>query len=165
MFSKFQCFFWMFFSHMSQCFLDSCANHFHLPDHQFVRSKSLENVLCMILWVEEHMWEITKSGEFWVSFVNSTVTSDIIAGIGAYTVWAHTRTLLWSIKTLLNKADIDRGLCTATGTSKCTLHLHSHTWSLSELDFWIQEVEVLTNLTSCISTKIGRAHVWTPVTR
>jgi len=88
------------------------------------------------------------------SFVNSIVTSDIIAGIGADRVWAHTRTILWSIKTLLDAADVDGGLCTATGTSKCTPppHLHSLTQSLSERDFWIQEVEVLTNSTSCIST-------------
>jgi hypothetical protein len=86
--------------------------------------------------------------------VNSTVTSDIIAGIGADRVWAHIRLILWSIKTLVDAADVDGGLRTATGTSKCTppLHLHSRTQSLSELDFWIQEVEVLTNSTSCIST-------------
>jgi hypothetical protein len=65
-------------------------------------------------------------------------------------VWAHTRIILWSIKTLLDAADVDEGLRTATGTSKCTPpHLHSRTQSLSELDFWIQEVRVLTNLTSC----------------
>jgi hypothetical protein len=101
----------------------------------------------MILWAEEHTWEITESGEF----VNSIVTSDIIAGIGADRVWSRTRTILWSMETLLNAADDDGGLCTAP---KCTPppHLHSLTQLLSELDFWIQEVEVLTNSTSCIST-------------
>jgi len=87
-----------------------------------------------------------------VSFVNSIATSDIIAGIGADRVWAHSRTILWS---LLDAADVDGGLRTATGTSKCTPpHLHSLTQSLSssELDFWIQELEVLMNSTSCIST-------------
>ena len=32
------------------------------------------------------------------------------------------------------------------------LHLHSRTQSLSELNFWIREVKVFTNSTSCIST-------------
>ena len=59
--------------------------------------------------------------------------------------------ILWSIKTL-DAADVDGGLRTANIKMHPPLHLHSLTQSLSELDFWIQEVEVLTNSTSCIST-------------
>ena len=65
MFSKFQCFFWMFFWHMHLFFLDSCTHSFCLPIHQFKKiHTTLENVVSRNLCLEEHMWEITESSEF-----------------------------------------------------------------------------------------------------
>ena len=39
-------FFECFFSRMSRFFLDSCANHFQLPEDQFTRSKSRSKMFC-----------------------------------------------------------------------------------------------------------------------
>ena len=53
---------------------------------------SLENVLCMILWADlEHMWEIIESGEFFELHCYLRYNC-------RDRVWAHTRTILWSIK-------------------------------------------------------------------
>ena len=111
-----------FFSHMSLFILDSCADHFHLPDHQFTRFKSRSKMFCAWFFGRRNI-----CGKL-PSFVNSIVTSDVIAGIGADSVWVHTRTISiisWSIKTLLDAADVDGGLRTATGTSKCIPFTHS----------------------------------------
>ena len=82
------------------------------------------------------------------------VASDVIVGIGAYRVWVHTFTISYSIYSLLNAADVDGGLCTATGTSKWPPppHPHSLTRLCSDLDFWIQRVKTFKNSTSCFST-------------
>ena len=80
MFSEFQCFFWMFFSHINLFFLDSCADHFQLPDHQFTRFKSRSKIFCVWFFGRRNICgKLLKAA----SFVNSTVTSDIISGIGA----------------------------------------------------------------------------------
>ena len=58
------------------------------------------------------MWKFIESEEFlWTPLL-----PDVIAGIGADRVWAHTRSISWSIETLV-VADVDGGFCTATGTS------------------------------------------------
>ena len=105
----------------------------------------------MNLCSEKHMWEITESGEFCEIHC---YLNNIIVGIGADRVWAHIYTILYSADSLLNVADVDGGLCTATGTSKCTPppHPHSLTRLRSDLNFWIQKVKVLENSTSGFST-------------
>ena len=66
----------------------------------------LKSVLCMNLYLEEHIWEIAKSSEF----LKLNVASYIIVGIGVYRVWVHTCTISYSIESLLNMADIDGGV-------------------------------------------------------
>jgi hypothetical protein len=58
MFSEFSMFFFLcFFHHVSLLLFDS-----YTPDHKI--HITFKTVLCMNLCLEEHMWEITESGEF-----------------------------------------------------------------------------------------------------
>ena len=82
----------------------------------------LKSVLCTNLYLEEHMWKIAKA----VSFLKFNVASNIIVSIGVYRVWVHTCTISYSIESLLNTADVDGGLCTATITLKCPPPPHPH---------------------------------------
>jgi len=71
-----------------------------------------ENVLSMILWAEEHMWEITESGEFLWTPLLPPISLLGLVQIGS----GH---ILEQI--LCHRNTPQRGLRTATGTSKCTL--------------------------------------------
>ena len=109
----------------------------------------LKSVLCTNLYLEEHMRKIAKA----VSFLKFNVASNIIVSIGVYRVWVHTCTISYSIESLLNTADVDGGLCTATRTLKCPPpSTPSLTQLHSDLNFWIQKVKNFDNLTSCFST-------------
>ena len=124
MFSEFQCFFWSFFCHISLIFLDSCTDTCYPSDYQLTRSTSCSKVFCARIFTWRNIrGKLPKA----VSFLKFNVASDIIVGIGAHRVWVHTCTISYSIESLLNTADVDGGLCTATGTSKCPpLHTLTH---------------------------------------
>ena len=117
----------MFFSHMSLFFPDSCAYHFQLPEHQFTRSKSHSKMFCA--WFFGRTWNICGKLLKAASSLNSTVTSDIIAGIGS----GHTLEQSYG---QLNTPQ--RGRCWRKVTHSHRnikmyppLHLHSRTQSLS----------------------------------
>lgn len=110
---------------------------------------SLENVLCMILWAEEHKYvgNYWKRRVLWTPLLSLILLPGLVQiGSGHVVEQSYCQS-----KQLLDTADVDGGLRTATGTSKCTPPPHLHLCTQS-LDFWIQEVEDLMNSTSCIST-------------
>ena len=116
----------------------------NLQDPNLARKCSVHDSLCGGT-AEEPTWDITGSGKFCELHCCLRYHCRDWCGWGLDTI-------LWSIETLLDMAEVEGGLCTATGTSKRTLHTFTHSQLLSELDFWIQDVEFLTNSTSCIST-------------
>jgi len=99
-------FFECFFVIQVYFFFDSCTSLFCLPDLQFTRSTSYPKMFCaqVFAWRNIH-GKLLKVA----SFVNFTVTSNIIAGIAAYMVEVHNWIITLSVDSLLKVADIDGG--------------------------------------------------------
>jgi len=65
MFSKFQCFFSMFFHHKDLIFLDSCTDTLYPFDYKLIRSKSCLKVFCAQIFTRRNICgKITQSDEF-----------------------------------------------------------------------------------------------------
>jgi len=136
-FYKFQCFFECFFVIWSWLLENPVAiASTYLPiNSQTFKSQS--KMLCMQVFAWRNICEKLLKA---VSFTSIYITFNIIVGIGVAKVLAlHDRNFRQSIHFPM-VADANRGFCTATGTTKCTLPLHPYslTQTLLDLDFWIQ---------------------------
>jgi hypothetical protein len=132
---------------MGLFFLDSCTDPFFPPDHKSTRSTSRSKMF--------RAWIYWKRRVLWYSLLPPISLSALVRR-GSGHIFAQFHTPLNALDSLLNVADVDGGLCTATGTSKCTPppHPQSLTRLRSDLNFWIQKVKVLENSTSGFSFNI-----------
>jgi len=118
-------FFEMFFCHMGLCFLDSCTA-FCQPGHHSITSTSHWKMFCTWIFAWRNIGgKLLKAA----SFMNSGVTSNIIAGS-----WSNTWKISWSIDSLFNAPDVNGGFCPTIGTSKCTLLAHRIAFGVWLLD-------------------------------
>ena len=123
-----------------------------LPDHQFMCKIqiSLENVLCMIpLGGRTYVGNYWKQRVLWIPLLPPISLPGLVQiGSGRILEQSYGQSKHSSTRQTLTESYAQP----PEHQNVPRLHLHSRTQSLSELDFWIQELEVLTNSTSCIST-------------
>lgn len=92
------------------------------PSINSQRSRSISKIFCRIFCLKELGKNICEKLLKAASFMNFNV----ISGNYMDRVWAHIQMISFSIGSLLNMADVNRGFCTATRTLKYTSPPHPH---------------------------------------